>query len=154
MGEHTGKQLLSPTQKQGRDTHPERKSVASSLVRRAVSQILGRDTHTEESAGVLSEEPHSRGDVNHHIGQSFQVFVYFWPIILFLSSLLTCPWILPKMRVQLFPKMDCTVEAIGARPHLLQSRAPPFLTPKKPSCVCADREVFLDFRSGHLISLL
>ena len=83
-----------------------RESVASSLVRRAVSQILGRDTHTEESAGVLSEEPHSRGDVNHHIGQSFQVFVYFWPIILFLSSPLTCPWILPKMRMQLFPKMD------------------------------------------------
>ena len=30
---------------------------------------------------------------------------------------------------------------------------PPFLTLKKPSCACADREVFLDLRSGHLISL-
>ena len=27
MGEHTGKQLLSPTQKQGRDTPPERKDM-------------------------------------------------------------------------------------------------------------------------------
>ena len=25
-----------------------------------------------------------------------------------------------------------------------------FLTPKKPSCACADREVFLDLRGGHL----
>ena len=31
---------------------------------------------------------------------------------------------------------------------------PPFLTPKEPSCACADREVSLDLRSGHLISLL
>ena len=30
---------------------------------------------------------------------------------------------------------------------------PPFLTPKEASCACADREVFLDLRSGHLISL-
>ena len=59
MGEHTGKQFLSSTQKQGRGTHPERKGMASSLMRGAVCQTLGRDTHTEKSAGVLSEEEHS-----------------------------------------------------------------------------------------------
>ena len=31
---------------------------------------------------------------------------------------------------------------------------PPFLTPKEVSCACVDRGVFLDLRSGHLISLL
>ena len=43
---------------------------------------------------------------------------------------------------------------VGERPHLLWGGAPPFLTPKEPSCACADRVVFLDLRSGHLISLL
>ena len=47
------------------------------------------------------------------MGQSFQVFVYLGPIILFLSSPLTGPWILPKMHVQLLPKMDFTAEAYG-----------------------------------------
>ena len=51
MGEHTGKQFLFATQKQGRDAHPERKGMTSSLMRRAASQTLGRDTHTEKSAG-------------------------------------------------------------------------------------------------------
>ena len=32
--------------------------------------------------------------------------------------------------------------------------APPFLTSKEPACACADREVLLDLKSGHLISLL
>ena len=32
--------------------------------------------------------------------------------------------------------------------------ASPFLTSKEPSCACADREVLLDLKSGHLISLL
>ena len=30
--------------------------------------------------------------------------------------------------------------------------APPFLTPKKASCACADREVFLDLRRPYLFS--
>ena len=32
--------------------------------------------------------------------------------------------------------------------------APSYMTPRKPSCACADREVLLDLKSGHLISLL
>ena len=41
-----------------------------------------------------------------------------------------------------------------ASPHFLQGGTPSLLTPQEPSCMCADREVFLDPRSGHLISLL
>ena len=46
-----------------------------------------------------------------YIGQSFQVFVYLCLIILFLTSHLTGSWTLPKMRAQLFSKMDPTTEA-------------------------------------------
>ena len=45
--------------------------------------------------------------------QTFWVFVYLWPIILFLSSHLTGPWTLPKMHTQLFAKMDPTAESSG-----------------------------------------
>ena len=31
---------------------------------------------------------------------------------------------------------------------------PPFSSPKKPSCACVDREVFVELRSGLLIYLL
>ena len=51
MGEHTGRQFLFATQTQGRDAHPERKGMTSSLMRRAARQTLGRDIHTEKSAG-------------------------------------------------------------------------------------------------------
>lgn len=44
---------------------------------------------------------------------SFWVFVYLWPVILFLSSHLTGLWILPKMHAQLFSKMDPTTETCG-----------------------------------------
>ena len=80
-GEHTKK--FFSAQKQGRDTHPERKGIGilsneeeSKQVRNqaeiytqrgvqglwkmmsTVHQKLGRDTHLERSAGVLSEEEH------------------------------------------------------------------------------------------------
>ena len=59
------------------------------------------------------------------------------------------------MRVQLFAKMGPTAEVFGVHVHTDYGVAPPpFLTPKEPSCTCADGEVFLDLRSGHLISLL
>ena len=73
---------------------------------------------------------------------------------MFLFSHLTGPRALPNMHVQLFAKMDPIAEACGGYVHTYYEVAtPPFLTPKEPSCACADREVFLDLRSGHLISL-
>ncbi|XP_019782781.1 sialidase-1 isoform X1 [Tursiops truncatus] len=66
---------------------------------------------------------------------------------------LTSPRTLPKMGVQLFAKMDSTAEACGGYVHTYYGVVPPpFLTPKEPSCSCVDREVYLDLRSGHLIS--
>ena len=69
------------------------------------------------------------------------------------SSLLTGPRILPNMCVQLFTEMDPTSEAYGCMSTYYGVVPPPFLTPKEPSCTCADREV-LDFRSRHLICTL
>ena len=55
---------------------------------------------------------------------SFWVFVYFWPIILFLSSHLTGLWILPKMHAQLFSKVDPTAETCGCMSTLLTGWGP------------------------------
>ena len=94
------------------------------------------------------------------IGQSFRVFVYLWPIILYLSSHVTGPWTLPKMHVQLFAKMGPTTEVNRWMSTLimwwglLPLGVPPFSTPQKPSCTYADKEVFPNLRSGYLISLL
>ena len=57
------------------------------------------------------------------------------------------------MCVQPFTQMDPTSEACGRMSTYCGVVLPPFLTPKEPSCTCADREVFLDFRSSHFISL-
>ena len=61
MGDHTGKQFVYPTQKQGRDAHPERKCIGilSNEGGREVNQALGRDTHPERSTSILSDEEHS-----------------------------------------------------------------------------------------------
>ena len=66
----------------------------------------------------------------------------------------TIPRTLPKMHMQLFAKMDPIVEACGIFHTYHGVAHPPFLTPTEPSCPCAEREVFLDLRSGHLISSL
>ena len=88
------------------------------------------------------------------MGQFFPVFGYLWPIIWFLSPHLTCSRTLPNMRAQLFAKMDSTTETCRGFVHTYYGVAlPPFLTPKEPYCTCADREVFLDLRRGHFISL-
>ena len=82
------------------------------------------------------------------------VFVSIWPIILFLFSQLTGPWTLGKTGAQLSAKMDSTTETCGCMSTPIMEWDPHFLTRKKPSCACADREVFLDLRGGHLILLL
>ena len=55
----------------------------------------------------------------------------------------------------LFSKMDPTTEADGCMPvHTYYGvRPPPSLTLKKPSCACADREVFLDLMAPHSSTL-
>ena len=81
--------------------------------------------YPKRSAGVLSEKERSM-EVKWIIytGQSFWVFVYPWPIIFFLSSHLTGPWILPKMQSQLFAKMDPTAQAYGCMSTLIMGWGP------------------------------
>ena len=73
---------------------------------------------------------------------------------MFLFSQLTGPWTLRKRGVQFSAKMDSTTVACGCMSTPIMELGSPFLTRKKPSCPCADREVFLDLKGGHLISLL
>ena len=63
-----------------------------------------------------------------HIGQSFSVFVYIWPIILFLSSLLTSPWTLPQMPMQHFSKIP-PQRLVGTCLHLLWGGVAPSPNP-------------------------
>ena len=98
------RKTVYPTQKQGRDVHPERKGLGILSRREECSKSKpGRDTHWEKNAGVLSAEQRSTEAMSiTSIGQSFQIFVCRWPVILFLSSHLTDPWVLPKIYIQPF----------------------------------------------------
>ena len=76
MRKHTEKLLIYV--KSRAEIHIQRERVrASSLMRSAGSQKLGRDTHPERRAGILSEEKHSKKVLQiPYIGRSFRVFVY------------------------------------------------------------------------------
>ena len=92
-----------------------------------------------------------------HQGSPFPFFFSFnlWSVISFLFPHLTCSRTRLNMHAELFAKMDSTTETCRGFVHTCYGVVPPpFLTPKEPSCTCADREVFLDFRSGPLFSLL
>ena len=47
MGEHRGKQFVYPTQKQGRDAHPERKGIGILSNEGECSKSGTRQTHTQ-----------------------------------------------------------------------------------------------------------
>ena len=63
MGEHTGKQFLFATQKQGRDAHPERKGIGilsnegegSKSSTRQRHTLRERHTHSERESHTLRE---------------------------------------------------------------------------------------------------
>ena len=122
---------------------------------------------------VLSDKEHSPSETRQraHLGRSkeeystevtsvtdirepFWVYVNLSSIILVLSSHLTHPWILPKMHAQILLRWIPLERPMNVCLYLLWGGVPSFATPKKPSCACADRKIFLDLRSGHLISLL
>lgn len=73
---------------------------------------------------------------------------------LFLPSQLTGPWTLPKMHTQLSAETDPAAEAYGCRSTLITGWGPlPFRPPiNLPARV--QRDVSLDLKRGHLISLL
>ena len=51
-------------------------------------------------------------------------YIYIWPVILFLSPHLTGPRTLPKMHVQLFSKMDCTIKGYRCMSTLIMGWDP------------------------------
>ena len=109
VGEYREKQFIYLRQRQGRNTHLERKDV----------DILS------------NEEEH-----------------------FFFHTNLTGPRILPKTLVLLFAKMDPTTEACGNMSTLTMGWCPlPFDLQGAFLHMCR-REVFLDLKSRHLISLL
>ena len=64
--------------------------------------------------------------LNHYIGQSFQVFVYLWPIIWFLSPHLTYSRTLPNMHAELFAKNGFRCRGRWVHVHTLWGAALPF----------------------------
>ena len=142
--------------------HTQRERVwTSSLTRRSAGgQKLGRDT-PERSAGTGEERgrpegggAQSGGDV-HHLHRTVLLGLCL-PLASYLVSLFTPgPRTRPKMRAQLFAKVKPPCRGLWVHIHTYYGVGSlPFSIPKKPSCACAGKEVFLDFRSGHLISLL
>ena len=58
---------------------------------------------------------------------------------------------LPEMHEQFFAKTDLTAELYGCMSiFIMEWHSLPFLIPSEPSCICANREVFLDLRCGIL----
>ena len=76
------------------------------------------------------------------------LFFYLWPIILFLFPQLTSPKTLLGQMCAQIPQ-----RTVDSGPHYYGMEPLPFWPPRNFS-VHVQREVFLDLRSGHLISLL
>ena len=65
----------------------------------------------------------------------------------YVVSFFTPDWVLgpsPRCVLNVLLRRIPLKRPLGACPHLLWGRGPSFLTPKKPFCAYADREVFLD----------
>ena len=157
MGEHTDKQFVYLRQKQGR-IHTQRERVWASF--------SNEEEHSKSQAGQKytprEEWGHPEwgvqwgGDLN-HLGRT--VLLAFCLHLTFLIFFFFHTWLVPG------PSPTCVCNfllrwispqrPVGGMSTLIMGWCPlPFLTPKEPSCACADREVFLDLRSGHLISFL
>ena len=94
--------------------------------------------------GILSNEEKHKEKHSKEVSLRYRTI-----IISFLPPHPTYSRTLPNMCVQLYPKMDSTAEARGGMSTHLWSGTSSILTPKEPSCTCADREVFL----GRVTSL-
>ena len=142
----------------GAGMHTERQRVwAPSLMRSAVHQTLGGHTHTHTHTHthecILSREERST-EVTWfiRIGQSFRCLFTFGRL----------PCFLPHTSLVHDPPQDACATVCwdgshhwGLWVHACAYHAcASFLTPRKPFCAWADRDVFLDLRSGHRISLL
>ena len=143
--------LFYLSQKQDRNTNPDRKglSILSNEEKHSKSESGLRSTLREKCRSP-EQETQLRGDLNHFIRQSLWVLVYVQPGILFLSSF-TGPKTLPNVHVHLFDKMD-PISPVGACSHLLW--IPSLFDPQGAFLRMCRSEVFLELRSGHLISLL
>ena len=94
-----------------------------------------------------------RGDLNHLCRTVLPgfCFVCIWPIILFLFAYLTGLRTLPKMRVQLFSKMDPTAEAYGCMSiHIMGWHSLPFWPPRSLSAHVQTGEYSLTSGVGTL----
>ena len=175
IGEHRWKQFVNPTQKQGRNTHSERKGMGILSKEEEGSESDTRQRETRTWRGVWASwvtrstvhqklgRVHTWGGVRRstvqrwhqsQIWEPFWVYVNLSSIILVLSSHLTHTWILPKMHPQILLRWIPLERPMNVCLYLLWGGVPSFSTSKKLSCACADRKIFLDLRSGHLISLL
>jgi len=119
MGDHTGKQFVYLTRKQGRDTPPERKGtdIVSNEEECSTSETRHRytDTHPERKGGEVSWVRRNAlwRCVNHTYRTILPGLCLRLASCLVSSFNLTGPWILLKRSAQFFSKMDPTTEAYG-----------------------------------------
>ena len=125
MKEHTGKRFIQLRSRA--EIHTQRERVQT--LRSSGSQTRGRDPHLERSVGVLSEENRSTEGRRSLIQESPSASLFpFGPLSCFFLHT-GGPWTLPKMRVQLFAKMDPTAEACGCISMLIIWWHPSFSDP-------------------------
>ena len=132
MGEHTEKQFVYLKQKQGRDTHQERKGV-----------------------GILPNEEECTRKVIQitYMWGFFPVFVYLRSIISFLFHI--WPVLGPSLTcVRIFlPRWIQVQRPMGRLTPPIMGWHPPPLAPKETFCACRAREVSLTSRMSHMWSL-
>ena len=133
MKEHTGKRFIQLRSRA--EIHTQRERVQT--LRSSGSQTRGRDPHLERSVGVLSEENRSTEGRRSLIQESPSASLFpFGPLSCFFLHT-GGPWTLPKMRVQLFAKMDPTAEAYECMSTFIMGWGPlPFQPPRSLLHLC------------------
>ena len=131
MKEHTGKQFIQLRSRA--EIHTQRE-----CGHRGAQESDTRRRHTlERSVGVLSEEDRGTEGRKSLIQESPSPSLFpFGPLSCFLLHT-AGPWTLPKMRVQLFAKMDPTAEAYECMSTFIMGWGPlPFQPPRSLLRLC------------------
>jgi len=138
MGDHTGKQFVYPTQKQGRDAPPERKGmgIVSNEEECRTSETRQRCTPWEEGGTSWVRRSALWRCVNHTYRTILPGLCLPLADCLVSSFNLSGPWILLKRSAHFFSKMDPTTEVYGCMPTYYRVGPLPFSTPKNFLHMC------------------
>ena len=114
-------------------------------MRSPVNQNLGRDTPLEMNAVVLAEEE-QKCDL-HHFHRAVLLGLCFY-LANYLVYFFTPVWSMDPSQDAFLLRWIPPQKPMGACLHLLWGGAPSLFNHQQGFRACADREVFLDLRSG------